>query len=105
MDNKNDEYWFNEILRIEREEPIEQRSPDNKKDISFSNSFTEERIDDYFAIEDRFEYLRFIRSRKNELSESSYLWLIEDIPNYVIENYRVTLEDLEELEKRSFENV
>lgn len=101
MDKKNDNYWFNEILRIEKENPYSKRHPDNEKDVTFSNSNTEEQLDDYFMINDRFEYLRFVRNHKTELSDNSYLWLIDDIPSNVVEEYRVTLEDLENLEKEA----
>ena len=93
MDRKNDWHWFSEILRIEKELPVGQRKLDNEKNLSFSNSFTEEQIDDYFMIRDRLEYLRFIRNHKDEVSEVSYLWLIEDIPNCVIEKNRVKIDN------------
>ncbi|MDE5775798.1 MAG: hypothetical protein K2H67_02845 [Treponemataceae bacterium] len=49
MDRKNDSRWFNEILRIEKEQPFAQRKPDDERDLSFSNALTETQIDDYFA--------------------------------------------------------
>lgn len=101
MDKRNDFRWFNEILRIEKEEPFAQRKPDNERDLSFSNSRTEAQIDDYFAIDDRLEYLRFVRSHKDELSDDSYQWLFEDIPNLVVEEWRVTSEDLEKSEREA----
>ena len=47
MDKKNDLHWFNEILRIEKEQPFAHRTPDNERDLSFTNSLTEEQVDDY----------------------------------------------------------
>ena len=101
MDKKNDLHWFNEILRIEKEQPLAHRTPDNERDLSFTNSLTEEQIDDYFMVDDRMEYLRFVRSHREEFSEDSYLWLFEDIPNLVIEEHRVAPEDLEKSEREA----
>ncbi|MDE7139974.1 MAG: hypothetical protein K2O09_04355 [Treponemataceae bacterium] len=101
MDRKNDSRWFNEMLRIEKEQPFAQRKPDDERDLSFSNALTETQIDDYFAIDDRLEYLRFVRSHKDELSDDSYQWLFEDIPNLVVEEWRVTSEDLEKFEREA----
>ena len=41
MDRKNDSRWFNEMLRIEKEQPFAQRKPDDERDLSFSNALTE----------------------------------------------------------------
>lgn len=101
MDKKNDLHWFNEILRIEKEHPFLERTPDNEHNLNCINSFTEEQVDDYFMIGNRREYLLFIRSRKDELSESSYLWLFEDLPNHVAEEYCFTSEDLKKSERET----
>lgn len=101
MDRKNDLYWFNEILHIEKKQPYSERKPDNEHELNFTNSFTEEQVDDYFMITDRIEYLRFIRSHKGELSESSYLWLVEDLPNLVMEEHRVSFANLEKSEQET----
>ena len=89
-ERQGDNYWFNEILRIEKENPYSLRTPDNEHDINCTNSRTEEQVDDYFAIDDRRAYLAFIKNHKTELSKESFLWLYEDLPCYVDEEFRMT---------------
>ena len=88
-EKQDDNYWFNEILRIEKENPYSLRTPDDERDLSFTNSLTEEQTDDYYMIHDREKYLDFIESQRENLSADSFEWLYRDLPSTVVEEYRV----------------
>lgn len=94
MDKIEDEKWFNEILRIEQQNPKKNRK-NPLKSPGENDEYTEEQLDDYFMIFDRIEYLKFIKNHKEMLSKESYQWLYEDLPFCVDEQNRVTYEDLE----------
>lgn len=84
---KNDEHWFNEIFRIEKECPkINRVVPPTL--LLGSDELSEEQVDDYFMISDRTAYKNFVKKHENELSHDSFLWLFEDIPAFVDEKYR-----------------
>lgn len=94
MDKTEDEKWFNEILRIEQQNPKKNRKIPLKSPGE-NDEYTEEQLDDYFMIFDRMEYLKFIKNHKEMLSKKSYQRLYEDLPFCVDEQNRVTYEDLE----------
>lgn len=96
--SNNDRNWFVKIIETEKSHPKSTRVFPQNSPLE-NDSFTDEQIDDYFMISDRLEYLRFIKSHKNELSKESFLWLYEDLPFCVNKEYRVTYEDLEKREK------